>query len=522
MAKRRNRFAGKKQGSGGNTAQTGSNGAALASLSQGPLPLNGSAKLIGAAGNVPQSGIIEVNNNDRLINQIWGPIGPERLMHILRESVIGNLLYQKRLFEKMCDEWPRLQKNLLSLKRDVAGLPWSIEPYTEKNADPTPTAQAKADLIERALFGMKGDIVFHERSWTGFIKDLVDAIPCAISVSEIYWEQRPGPTGGLETMPRCSRKLPPRYYGYSMQPMEEDRLMLNTTGVLSFAQVNLNDFSEFQNKFVVGIFEAHDDHPTICAMLRSLTGWFLASKYGLKWFMTYCQLFGMPFRMAEVPAGDQVTFNQVSAMLEQMGSAAWAVFPVGTKLTLSEARSQSGMMIPQRVLQEDADQQCDILILGQTLTSTSGLAGGNRALGEIHAETVRKVINAVAEFVIEVVNTQLIPAILMLNFGETSEPPNLSGSQEEPMDELALAQRDAILFDQMRLPVAKQFLYDRHSVPQPSEDDDLFEPAAPALPMQDPSQIPAGTAGFKSDAGGSSPGGATVKSIRDRLRRIRE
>jgi len=250
--------------------------------------------------------------------------------------------------------------------------------------------------------------------------------------------------------------------------------MLNPRGNLAFTWESLQPFPD--NKFLVGIFKGYNNHPTLAAMLRSLTPHWFAQKYGLKWFMTFCQMFGSPTRMAEYTPGDMTTFNSLCSMLEQMGYANWGVFPAGAKVSLLEAKGTGGTMLPQRVLAADADEQCDIMVLGQTLTSAVRSSGGNRALGQVHADTERKVLNGVADFVKTVINNQLIPAILFLNYGETTERPQLQGTLEEPTDELALAQRDQVLFQQMQVPVAKDFLYPRHSIPEPGDEDDLYTP----------------------------------------------
>jgi phage gp29-like protein len=432
-------------------------------------------KLMGAAIN--GGSIIHIASNDRTLFQLWGELTPGQLTSILKQAVIGSLVWQERLFQKMCDEWPRLQKNLLTLKRDVAGLPWSVSPYTDKGTKPSQSALDKAELVERALFGMVSDPTQQQRGFNGMIKDIVNAVPCGISISEIYWTRRDG-----EIVPQCSRKIPARFYGYPINPLSLDQLLLNPLGNLSLATSDLEPFPD--NKFLIGVFQGYDNHPTMAAILRSLTSWWLASKYGLKWFMTFCQMFGMPFRFAEYEPGDNATQAELANMLERMGFAGWGVFPAGSKVSLIEAKGVAGTTIPQYVLQEAADIQCDIAILGQTLTSSSRGSGGSRALGQVHADTEREVLNGVADFVKEVINTQLIPAIIELNYGEPSELPTLDGSMEEPQDELVLAQRDYILFNQMGLPVAKDFLYDRHSIPQPGEDDELYEPggSAPSAP----------------------------------------
>lgn len=435
-----------------------------------PPPTNGAVpngKMVAKA--TTSQGIIDITNKDRQLFQLWGEMTPAQLGGILKQAIVGNLVWQERLFQKMCDEWPRLQKNLLSLKRDVADLDWGIVAFTDKGNPATQSAQDKAELVERALFGMVGDPTMDESDWSQTIKDIVDAVPCGFAISEIYWTVRDG-----EIVPRCTRKIPARYYGYGLMPDKPDQLMLNPKGNLAFAWYDLAPFPE--NKFLVGVFKSYNNHPTMAAMLRSLTPWYFAHKFGLKWFMTFAQIFGTPMRIAHYTPGDQATFNSLCDMLEQMGYANWGVFPAGAEVELLESKTSNGTMLPQRVLTSDADEQCDIMILGQTLTSQVTTAGGSRALGQVHADTERKVLNGVADFVRTVINRQLIPAILMMNYGNVEECPTLEGTLEEPTDELALAQRDQILFSTMGLPVAKDFLYPRHSVPEPAQDAELFKP----------------------------------------------
>ena len=294
-----------------------------------------SGKMVASANT---KGIIEVTNNDRMLFQLWGELRPEQLGGILRQAQLGNLIWQERLFQKMIDEWPRLQKNLLSLKRDVANIGWGVQPYSDKGSDPSPLAQDKAALVERALFGMVGDPTLDQSDFSGLIKDLVDAVPMCFSVNEIYWTLREG-----EIVPQCTKKVPARFYGYAMAQDKPDQLMLNPQGDLALNWERLTSFPA--NKFVIGIYKANANHPSAAAMLRSLTPWWFASKYGLKWFMTFCQMFGTPMRMAEYTPGDTETFNQLCSMLEQMGFANWGVFPSGAKVELLESKCTGGTML---------------------------------------------------------------------------------------------------------------------------------------------------------------------------------
>jgi phage gp29-like protein len=434
-----------------------------------PAPTNGHApngKLVAS------TAMINVTNRDRMLFELSGELRPDQLAGILRQALLGSLIWQERLFEKMVDSWPRLEKNLLSLKNDVADLDWTVKPYAEKDAEPTDSAIEKAALVERALLGMEGDPTLDTSDFSGMVKDVVDAVPCGFSISEIYWTTVEG-----EIVPQYTKKLPARFFGYSLSPEQPDQLMLNPKGNLAFTWEALEPFPA--NKFLVGVYKGNLSHPTIGAKLRCLTPYWLGHKYGWKWLMVFAQVFGSPTRIAHYTPGDDDTFNKLCSMLEQMGNAGWGAFPAGAEVELMEPKSTAGTLLPQRVLTQDANEECDLTILGQVLTSTAGRAGGNRALGEVHADTERKVLNGTAKFVKTVVK-QLIKAILFLNYGEVSELPTLEGATEEPQDELALAQRDAILFGssvgQLQLPVAKDFLYSRHSVPEPADDADLYIP----------------------------------------------
>ncbi len=436
-----------------------------------PAPTNGNGhaptrKLVAS------TAMIQVTNRDRMLFELTGELWPDQLAGILRQALLGNLVWQERLFEKMIDSWPRLQKNLLSLKNDVADLDWTVKPYAEKDADPTDSAVEKAALVERALFGMEGDATLDTSDFSGMIKDVVDAIPCGFSINEIYWRVVEG-----EVVPQYTKKLPARFFGYSLSPDQPDQLMLNPKGNLAFTWEALEQFPA--NKFLVGVYKGNLSHPTIGAKLRCLAPYWLGQKLGWKWLQVFAQIFGTPTRIAHYTPGDDETFNSLCSMLEQMGNAGWGAFPAGAEVELMEPKSTAGTLLPQRVLVQDANEECDLMILGQVLTSTAGRAGGNRALGEVHADTERKVLNGTAKFVKSVLK-QLINAILILNYGETSEMPTLEGETEEPQDELALAQRDAVLFGssvgQLQLPVAKDFLYTRHSVPQPADDAELYVP----------------------------------------------
>jgi phage gp29-like protein len=166
--------------------------------------------------------------------------------------------------------------------------------------------------------------------------------------------------------------------------------------------------------------------------------------------------------------------------MRDLGSGGWGVFPDNTEVEVIDVSKGAGEL-PQKVMQEMADRVVDILILGQTLTTDVASGGsGNRALGQVHQDIRDEVLQNAVEYTASILNTQFVPAIIDLNYGNTDELPQFSGSVDQPQDEKALAERDKILFVDMQIPVALTYLREHNKLPAPAEDDELYIAPAPS------------------------------------------
>src|SRR5206468_12660493 len=113
------------------------------------------------------------------------------------------------------------------------------------------------------------------------------------------------------------------------------------------------------------------------------------------------------------PTAAQETVDRICSMLQNMGGAGWAAFPAGTSLELKADGQKSGAQTPQGDMLDRADKQCDLLVLGQTLTTDTGgmgSGGGSHALGQVHADVRSGIIDAAAKITAGVIEQQLIPA----------------------------------------------------------------------------------------------------------------
>jgi len=424
---------------------------------------------------------IGVEVEDRLFRTLKRRLFPTEIEGILLQAQTGDLYWQDQLFSVMVDSWPRLQTNLAKLKKAVSGMQFEVRAYAEKGQDPSDTAVDKANFVEQALFNMTSNAAWQWHDLAETIEDLVDSIVAGFQVLEVRWHSR----NGLGVVPWYTRWIPARYYRYPYVMDAVDRLMLNPSGMLGSTQ--LVDFPPYQ--FLVSIYQSHVNFPVFTAPMRCLTGWWVASRFGLEWFMTYSQLFGIPQRIAYYEPGDDTVYNQLVQMMRASASATWGVYPKGTQIDMHSVSAGTGHM-PQERLIEEADRACDILLLGQTLTSDVR-ESGSRALGSVHKSVLEQMTEAAARYVAKVITNQLIPGIIGFNYGDQDELPVLEPVVNTPIDMLQMANAYNVLFGPqgMRIPVTKQELYDRIEFKIPEPDEELYSPSGGGIssPEGDPS-----------------------------------
>jgi phage gp29-like protein len=403
-------------------------------------------------------------------------VTPEQVRSILRNVRTGRLEDQDRLFRLMLDSWSRLRKCLNEVSGAVASLPIMISPaIREGEEEPTPEALRIHEVVERALESYAPRPAYLELDGMGMIKAMVDAYAKGISVVEILWHTQNGVVS-----PRCFCPVPAKYLAYPQDSNQTDRLMVAPNGV---AQGVLEDFPA--DKFLIGIWQQGGIHPIHCGNLRALTKQWLGAIYGMGWLMQYAQLFGIPWRHIETD-GSAEAMSKAQDLLEGIGSSGAAVTGPNVKLSVLEGVSGSAATMPQSHLMDIADKACDILMLGQTLTTDVG-ASGSRALGDVHASVRSDILQSVATWVSGIYTNQLIPAIVTMNFGKVASEdlPYATLEIPVPKDQKAIAERLKII-SEIGLPVTLKWAYEEMGIPEPQEGDTLLGEAPPQMEMPDP------------------------------------
>lgn len=411
-------------------------------------------------------------------------VTPDQVRSILRGVRTGKLEDQDRLFRLMLDTWPRLRKALNEVAGSVARLELEIKPAIREDAEePTPMAVTIYETVERALESYSPRPGYWELDVTGMVKALIDAYAKGISVLEIVWQSQNGIIS-----PRCYAPVPAKYLAYPSAGNDVDRLMIAPSGV-NYA--SLVDFPP--DRFLIGIWSQGGMHPIHAANLRTLTKYWLASVYGLGWLMQFSQLFGIPMRTAKTD-GTEDALNKAEDMLESIGSSGWAATGPGVDFEIHSAVT-GGDNLPQSHMLDVADRACDILLLGQTLT-TDNTGTGSRALGDVHSGIRDEVLQSVSSWVASIITTQLIPAIVRMNFGKVAseDMPYCELEIPVPKDEKAIAERVKI-YKEIGVPMPKAWVYEELGIPMPIEGEEIFggdempmvelEPEVPSEPESD-------------------------------------
>ncbi len=250
-----------------------------------------------------------------------------------------------------------------------------------------------------------------EGAFDEMVGDILDAWFKGVSVLEIDWQVAQTRALGRFVAPRAARWVSPVSYAWDGDLR---------VGLADDTQQTLTAFPP--DRFIVAKCKTKSGSVLGGALLRPLVWWWCAANFSADWLLNFAQVFGLPLRWANYDAtAPQETVDRICAMLQNMGNASWGAFPQWHDAGRSRLRGRrGGADTPQGDMLDRADKQCDLLVLGQTLTTDTGNmghGGGSHALGRVHADVRSSIIDAAAKFAAGVIEQQLIPSICALNYG---------------------------------------------------------------------------------------------------------
>jgi phage gp29-like protein len=392
-----------------------------------------------------------------------GEITPEYVNSILRNVRYGRLQYVYELERLMLDTWPRFRQNVNKLTRAVSQLPIEIKPgEIEGQTEPSERALAVHEVVERAFESAMPRPGYFELGTTEAIDAILECEVKGPVAIEIVWQLQ-----NNIWSPRCYVPFPGPCLSYPMSSNLEERLMWSKDGYNG----NLRDFDK--DSSLIAVRAQGGLHPIFSGAMRPLVKYWMAAVFGMGWYMQYVQLFGIPWRTVATD-GTPEAMAKGEEFLADIGSSGYAITNQDFKFEVHDGVSGSAQSLPQAAIIDLANKTCDLLLLGQTLT-TDNTGTGSRALGEVHADTLSDMEKDRAKWLSNFLTDQLVPAIVRMNFGEipSEEMPYAVVEIPEVEDDKTNAERVKILKD-IGLPMPSKWVYETLRVPEPMEGEELF------------------------------------------------
>ncbi len=280
-----------------------------------------------------------------------------------------------------------------------------------------------------------------------------------------------------------SYALEANYWGYSLIQLGD---VTTVNDIRTFTKVELVPRKHVIQEFGVIVKDAGDDpsqgvsyrsggyekwcievgRPRDLGLLLKCVPQAFSKKNMLAYWDVFGEIFGMPIRIAKTNAQTGTERSRIESMLENMGAAAWGLFPDGTDIDIKESsRGDAFNVYDKRV--ERANSEMSKGILNQTMTIDNG---SSLSQSEVHLEIFENVCRADDTMIKNIVNDKLIPLMIEhgfplkgLNF-DWDEAASFSPSERREMERVILQYYD----------VDPQYFTDRYKIPITAKRSDSF------------------------------------------------
>lgn len=124
------------------------------------------------------------------------------------------------------------------------------------------------------------------------------------------------------------------------------------------------------------------------------------------------ELFGVPIRIAKIASQSETVKTEVAGWLEEMGSAPYGVFPLGTEIEIKENSKGDAFNVFYQKIQA-IREELSMLILHQTMTTENG---SSKSQGTVHENTLEELVFADEKKILSILNDKLLPAMRFFGY----------------------------------------------------------------------------------------------------------
>ncbi len=389
--------------------------------------------------------------------QVATGLTPAGMASVLRDAAEGgDHDAYLTLAEEMEERDAHYSSVLGTRKRAVSGLPVVIEAATDDTRD-----VQMADEI-RALLARSGT--------RAMMEDCLDGLGKGYAVVEIIWDRSSLPW------------VPARYVFRDPRFFQFDRL--------TRSELMLRDESDMMNgvalepyKFIRHIPKLKSGIPIRGGLARVVAWSWMFKHYGLKDWMAFAEVFGMPLRLGKYRPGEsQANIDILKMAVANLGIDAAAVIPEGMSIEFEELANTAGGADLFERLARFMDSQISKAVLGQTMTTDDG---SSRAQAEVHDQVRTDLRDADAGQLAETLERDLVIPYIVLNHGPQKAYPRVCLREPESADVTVLSEALGILVP-LGLRVEASEVRDKLGFSDPDPDAECLQPAPVAMPEAPP------------------------------------
>lgn len=215
---------------------------------------------------------------------------------------------------------------------------------------------------------------------------------------------------------------------------------------------------QFENTLFLG-------DPSDIGALATAIPWVLWKRQSVGDWVQFSQIFGMPIREYLYSAGDEETRRQLMDDALNQGANAVYIHPEGSDMKLIESGNKSGSSELYKSLRDTCNEEVSLLVLGNTLTSTSA-THGTQALGTVHEEQQDMISLDDRGYVLDVLNYHMTD--IFTNLGINTEGGEFRYKEDKKIDPYAQINIVTQLHN-MGLPMDDDYLYETFNIDKPKD-----------------------------------------------------
>lgn len=393
------------------------------------------------------------------VRQAWSTasavsgLTPDRLAAILRQADQGDMDALLTLAEEMEERDPHYGSVLATRKLAVLGLDRRVAWASGQEDHPL------AEEIQEACQGL-----IEAPEFDDLLEHLLDALGKPYAAPEILWDTT------SQWRPRAYEHRDPRWFQFDRETGRE--LRLKESGHAD--GMPLPPF-----KFAVHTFGRKSGLPARLGLARLVAFSFVCKLYGLKDWMAYAEIFGIPLRLGKYDAAAKPEDVEVlKRAVFNLGSDAAAVIPQAMTIEFPTASGGVGNADLFERLVTFVDNQISKAVLGQTGT-TDMQKGGGYAQASVLNEVRGDLLKADARSLGKTTTRAVLEPFVAFNWGPDAPVPRVELVVEEPEDVKVLGEALERLVP-LGLKVGQAEVRKKLRLSEPAADDELLTPPAQA------------------------------------------